>query len=287
MARSSRAALEHVMRGLTPKRMRPLLSRAYYAMLDAGDAVAGRRDPLTPPRSLRRISTDPDNDYRATGREFVAFLARECGVGADAAILDVGCGVGRIAVGLTEYLSDAGRYEGFDIVPAEIEWCRQQITPRFPQFRFQVADVRNDAYNPAGATPASQYRFPFPDRSFDVAIVASVFTHLLTPDLDNYLRELARVLAPGGRAVASFYLLNHTTRSHIAAGRSAFQFTTPIGDAMVNDADRPSWAVAHDEDRVRAALSANRLEILKLYPGRWASEGIQVQDLVIVEKAPG
>jgi SAM-dependent methyltransferase len=287
MAQSSRAALEHVMRGLTPKRMRPLLSRAYYAMLDAGDAVAGRRDPLTPPRSLRRISTDPDNDYRATGREFVAFLARECGVGADAAILDVGCGVGRIAVGLTEYLSEAGRYDGFDIVPAEIEWCRQQITPRFPQFRFQVADLRNDAYNPAGATPASQYRFPFPDRSFDVAIVASVFTHLLTPDLDNYLRELARVLVPGGRAVASFYLLNHTTRSHIAAGRSAFQFTTPIGDAMVNDADRPSWAVAHDEDRVRAALSANRLQILKWFPGRWASEGVQVQDLVIVEKAPG
>ena len=107
MARSSRAALEHVMRTLTPKRMRPLLSRAYYAMLDAGDAVAGRRDPLTPPRSLRRISTDPDNDYRATGREFVAFLARECDVGADAAILDVGCGVGRVAVGLTEYLSEA------------------------------------------------------------------------------------------------------------------------------------------------------------------------------------
>ena len=50
---------------------------------------------------------------------------------------------------------------------------------------------------------------------------------------------------------------------------------------MVNDADRPSWAVAHDEDRVRATLAANRLEIVKLYPGRWASDGIQVQDLVI------
>ena len=286
MTRSSRAAFEHVGRRLTPRRLRPLLSRAYYAVLDAGDAIAGRRDPLTPPRSLRRISTDPDNDYRATGREFVAFLTRECGLRADAAVLDVGCGVGRIAVGLTEYLSAAGRYDGFDIVPAEVEWCRRQITPRFPQFRFHVADVRNDAYNPAGATPASQYRFPFPDRSFDVAVVASVFTHLLTPDLDNYIRELARVLAPGGRAVASFYLLNDTTRGHIAAGRSAFQFTKSIGDAMVNDADRPSWAVAHDEDRVRARLAANRLEILKWYPGRWASEGIQVQDLIIAVKAP-
>ncbi|HEX5215246.1 MAG TPA: class I SAM-dependent methyltransferase, partial [Vicinamibacterales bacterium] len=200
MARSARAAFEQVGRWLTPKRMRPRLSRAYYAILDAGDTIAGRGDPLTPPRSLRRISTNPDNDYRATGREFVAFLARECGLRPEDAVLDVGCGVGRIAVALTEYLSTAGRYDGFDIVPAEIEWCRRQITPRFPQFRFHLADVRNDAYNPAGATPASRYRFPFPDGSFDVAIVASVFTHLLTPDLDNYLRELARVLAPGGRA---------------------------------------------------------------------------------------
>ena len=284
MARSSRAALERAGRWLTPRQLRPLLARGYYAMLDAGDALAGRRDPLTPPRSLRRISTDPDNDYRATGREFVTLLAQHCDLRPDSAVLDVGCGVGRVAVGLTEYLSEAGRYEGFDIVRAEIEWCRQQISPRFPRFRFHVADVRNDAYNPDGATPASEYRFPFPDGSFDVGVVASVFTHLLTPDLDNYVRELARVLAPGGHAVASFYLLNDSTRAHVAAGRSAFRFTRPIGDAMVNDADRPSWAVAHDEDRVRATLAANRLEIVKFYPGRWASDGVQIQDLVIVVK---
>jgi len=260
------------------------MSRAYYALLDAGDAIAGRRDPLTPPRSLRRISTDPDNDYRVTGREFVAFLERECGLRPDAAILDVGCGVGRVAVGLTEYLNDTGRYDGFDIVPAEIAWCRRQIMPRFPRFHFHLADVRNDAYNPSGTTPASQYRFPFPDAAYEIAVVASVFTHLLTADLENYVRELGRVLAPGGRAVASFYLLNDATRADIATGRSAFQFTNPIGDAMVNDADRPSWAVAHDEGRVRALLAANRLEIVKFYPGRWASDGVQVQDIVIAVK---
>ena len=284
MARSSRVTFEHVGRELTPKRLRPWLSRAYYAILDAGDAIAGRRDPLTPPRSLRRISTDPDNDYRATGREFVAFLRRECGLRPDSAVLDVGCGVGRVAVGLTEFLGAAGRYDGFDIVPAEIEWCRRQITPRFPRFRFHVADVRNDAYNPNGATAASAYRFPFPDGAFDNAVVASVFTHLLTADLDNYIAELARVLAPGGHAVASFYLLNDATRAHIAAGRSAFRFTTPIGDAMVNDADRPSWAVAHDEELVRARFGASGLEITTLYPGRWASEGVQAQDLVIATR---
>ena len=286
MTRSARAALEDAVRRFTPRRLRPLVARGYDVLLDAGEAIAGHRDPLTPPRRLRRISTDPDNDYRATGRAFVALLRQQCGLRPDAAVLDVGCGVGRIAVGLTEYLSSAGRYDGFDIVPAEIAWCRQHITPRFPQFRFHLADVRNDAYHPDGATPAAEYRFPFPDASFDVGIVASVFTHLLTPDLDNYIRELARVLRPGGHAVASFYLLNADTRADIAASRSAFQFTMPMGEAMVNDAARPSWAVAHDEARVMATLAAAGLDVVQCYPGRWASDGVQAQDLVVAVKAP-
>ena len=182
-------------------------------------------------------------------------------MGVDATRTDVGCGVGRLAVGLTEVLGAGGRYEGFDIVPDEIAWCRRAISPRFPQFHFQVADVRNDAYRPDAATPASAYRFPFPDRAFDLAIAASVFTHLLAPECDNYLRELARVLKPLGRAVVSFYLLNDDTRAHVAAGRSVFQFTTPIGEAMVNDASRPSWAVAHDENRVRRLVTDVGFEI--------------------------
>jgi len=34
-------------------------------------------------------------------------------------------------------------YEGFDIVPEAITWCRRRITPRHPRFRFQVADIHN------------------------------------------------------------------------------------------------------------------------------------------------
>ena len=132
-------------------------------------------------------------------------------------MLDVGCGVGRVAVGLTAYLSPAGRYEGFDIVPEEVAWCRDHITPAFPQFTFQVADVRNDAYNPEGITRAGEYRFPYDDRTFDVVILASVFTHLLDEDAAHYLAEVARVLKPRGRVAASFYLLNEETRRDIGA----------------------------------------------------------------------
>merc|ERR1711920_563495 len=43
---------------------------------------------------------------------------------------------------------------------------------------------------------ASVYAVPFPDNSFDVVIMSDVLEHLL--DLKKALREVARVLKPGG-----------------------------------------------------------------------------------------
>ena len=51
--------------------------------------------------------------------------------------------------------------------PEAVEWCQRSITPRYPAFRFHRADLASRAYNPSGRTAASEYRFPFADRSFD------------------------------------------------------------------------------------------------------------------------
>jgi cyclopropane fatty-acyl-phospholipid synthase-like methyltransferase len=56
-------------------------------------------------------------------------------------VLDAGCGVGRVARHLTGYLT--GSYEGFDVVPKAIAWCQEAITPRYPQFRFTLAELHN------------------------------------------------------------------------------------------------------------------------------------------------
>jgi hypothetical protein len=40
-----------------------------------------------------------------------------------------------MAVPLTGYLR-GGEYEGLDVVPEEIEWCRKNITPNIPNSVF-------------------------------------------------------------------------------------------------------------------------------------------------------
>ena len=71
--------------------------------------------------------------------------------------------VGRAAVALIPQLP-SGTYEGFDIVPQFIRWCRREITSRHPNFGFQLADVQNRQYNRNGGRPApvSSSRSPTP-----------------------------------------------------------------------------------------------------------------------------
>lgn len=79
-------------------------------------------------------------------------------------------------------------YEGFDVAERAVDWCRQNIQPERPDFRFHHLDAANGLYNPAGAFDPSTTSFPWPDDWFDRAILTSVFTHMTTDTVEQYLR---------------------------------------------------------------------------------------------------
>ena len=271
-------------RTFIPWRVRSFLANLYCFITDGLTPLLGRRDALTPPRRLLRFTTDPNSDFEGTGRQFVSFLIQYCGLRPDHTVLDVGCGIGRIAVALTSYLSAAGRYDGIDIVPEQIAWCQRQVSGRFPNFHFHLANVYNRAYNPKGTVRASEYRFPFDDDTFDAVVLASLFTHMLSRDLERYVMEVARVLKKGGRCFVSFYLLNDESRKNIAKGTSAFVFKNRIDDCSVEKAEEPETAVAHDEDRVRHLLAQSQLAIDFVFYGTWSSKRSQAQDLLVLSR---
>ena len=53
-----------------------------------------------------------------TGKLWRRLIVRDAGLPRDGAVLDVGCGLGRMALPLLDYLGAAGRYEGFDVPSA-------------------------------------------------------------------------------------------------------------------------------------------------------------------------
>jgi SAM-dependent methyltransferase len=197
-------------------------------------------------------------------------------------VLDIGSGIGTLPLGLIDYLT--GSYDGLEIHSEAVAWCQRAITPRAPAFRFHRADIVSRAYNPNGRVSAVEYVFPFPDRSFDFIMLASVFTHMMPDAVEHYLHEIARVLAPGGTCMASYFLLNDETRPGVESGRSFMSFGVqhPSGVCRLHDATVPESAVAFDETFVRSIHDRAGLRIKDIRRGQWWNGGRHDQDVLTV-----
>lgn len=149
-------------------------------------------------------------EFMSVGQELVELLRREAGLRRRDIVLDIGCGLGRVAIPLQRILTK-GTYEGFDVVPEIIEWDQANISRHSPRFRFQLIDAASSSYNPQGADPSSA-TFPYPDRTFTLTMATSLFSHLMASATNRYLEESARVLKPGGRAIFTFFLLDDFAR---------------------------------------------------------------------------
>ena len=119
---------------------------------DAADHLRGRSDRLIPPR--RMAGYVGTGDFRATGEEFRGYFQGLAGLQPRDRVLDIGCGIGRMARVLVPILRPPGSYDGFDIVAEGIDWCRAHYTGTPAPFRFHHADVKNALYNPGGAETA-------------------------------------------------------------------------------------------------------------------------------------
>ena len=211
-------------------------------------------------------------------------------LGPDGRVLDIGCGPGRIAARLTRQL-ERGSYEGFDIDPRSIRWCRRKISSRHPNFHFQLADIRNAEYNPAGSQEARAYTFPYRDDEFDLALAASVFTHMLPGEIERYVSEAARVLKPDGRLLASFFLLNEDTQLRLMySGRRILGAKEDDGGVHYRsqDATTPERMIAVFEEGIRKIYAGAGLTIETIGYGKWCGrrDGFLGfgQDLVVARK---
>jgi SAM-dependent methyltransferase len=94
-------------------------------------------------------------------------------------VLDAGCGTGGMMRWAQEKLS-AHEIHGVDIAPEGLAYCKA----RNPEWRVREASVLD---------------LPYPEHAFDLVISNDVLQHLPTDGGDALgLREMARVLAPGG-----------------------------------------------------------------------------------------
>jgi hypothetical protein len=108
--------------------------------------------------------------------------------------------------------------------------------------------------------------------------------------VEQYVREVARLLATDGVCVASYFLLNDETRAGIAAGRSFMSFGVehPGGLCRLHDSMKPEAAVALEEAFVQQIHARNALRIRDIRRGGWWSGVSHDQDVLAVvrQEAP-
>ncbi|MBK7408461.1 MAG: class I SAM-dependent methyltransferase [Saprospirales bacterium] len=267
-----------------PSSWRFLARRLYYLPTDWWELAAGKRAPLQPPKGL--IYTG-GGDFLKEGSRLLERFVRIGGLQPHHQVLDIGSGIGRVAIPMTPYLNKRGFYEGFDVVELGVRWCQEHISRRFPNFQFQYVPLANDLYRKDG-TDAATFHFPYGENQFDFVIANSVFTHMLPKEVDNYLKEIQRVLKPGGKCYATFFILNAASIS-LMAEQPDFQFRHDHGHYRLFDEKVKAANVAFEEDYlIRELLNANQLKAVETHYGYWCGRNKEAcedfQDFVLVEK---
>lgn len=247
----------------------PLLNLGFL-MLDPLDWVVRKGAGLghLPPYSVRVRANGISGQFGGkgfarTGGAVVDLLEAHAGLAEGAAVLEVGCGCGRVPLAISERYKEV-RFTGMDIERTMLESCR--ANPRFAEvgYEFELLDVYSDTYNPTGKLAPEEYEFPFEDAQFDVVYLVSVFTHMLPDAVRNYMKQIRRVLRPGGRCLTTTFL---TDQGFLGKG---IELVHELEECRVQELRFPEKAVGYDPSfYVEAAASAGFEAPPEFLRGTW------------------
>ena len=269
---------------LTPS-MRLSVRYLLYFPIDFVEGLIGKRDDMVPPKRLIFIGS---GDFKTQGNRLLKLIIDKTALEPTHRILDVGCGIGRLALPLTKYLANEGSYEGFDIVKQGIDWCNKKIAIKYPNFNFLHIDLKNKLYNLNTDTKAENFIFPYEENSFDRVLLTSVFSHMLPADIENYLHQIQRVLKKDGKCFATFFIFNDKTLEMMKNGMSKFNFTHDFGSYRLFDKKVEEANIAFDEKYLLDLLLENNLKIESISYGWWSRNQEDAisdfQDIVVFSK---
>jgi SAM-dependent methyltransferase len=170
-------------------------------------------------------------------------------------IFDFGCGCGRIARQLIQQRERPRYYMGIDIHRGMIDWCRKNLTAHAPEFAFLHQDVFNPGLNPGEGKPLTS-AFPVDSQKFSLSVAWSVFTHLLEPQVDFYLSEVARILRADGLFLSTWFLFD----------KKYFPMMQEFQNALFINTIDPTNATIFDYNWLRSAAREKGLKIVHITP---------------------
>jgi SAM-dependent methyltransferase len=244
-----------------------------------------------PPLHLMFDGPRDYNIFLETGRETLEFYKSIAHMKPTDAVLDIGCGIGRKTLPLLEYLDSSALYVGMEIDRRGVDWLLRNVTTQNPRFVFLQLDIFNRFYNPTGALIPGKLVLPFPDASFDMVVLWSVFTHMYPADIAHYLKEIARVLKPGAILASSFYLYNEAILDRMKRSQTGINFSHELQDCRTTNPNIPEDAMAISDRWLSEVQQQAGLRQDAVMYGSWSGHTAHAdlptmnwQDIVIAKK---
>lgn len=223
--------------------------------------------------------------YKEWGQKYLHYFVELANLKPSHKVLEIGCGLGKMSLPLTKFLKNEGVYYAIDPIPEAIRFCQENISTRYSNFHFLVADVYNKMYNPKATKKACEYKFPLEDKFFDFIFLASVFTHMVLKDVENYISEIARVLKTGKCCFSTFFLTNTQNFQENKLNSSRLDFKHKFNGYTAIDSKIPEQAIAFDERVIRELYEKYGLQIIEpIHYRQGVKNPLSFQDIIIATK---
>jgi ubiquinone/menaquinone biosynthesis C-methylase UbiE len=161
------------------------------------------------------------------------WLFSQIKVPADASVLELGCGVGSFWVTNRDRIPQGWRVTLTDLSPGMVDEAKHRLGGRDPSFSFRTAAAE---------------ALPYPDATFD-----AVFAHFMLYHVDERLlaiREIARVLRPGGQLYAATNGARHMQETRLLAMRARL-----LPSEIATRGDAGNFSLENGADQLREAFS--------------------------------
>jgi len=198
-------------------------------------------------------------------------------------LVDLGCGCGRTAMAVAPIMKPGDAYVGYDTWHKGIDWARENLSSRYPVLHFRAFPADSSARR-GGYQADNTYPIDLADNTADTVTANSLFTHLRLPAAITYLREIHRVLKPGGRAFLTWFL---SFDGHEYVEKTFAKIQKTDDGYFVTD---EGYVDAYPfEDKVLQAARDVGFSVLVKRYGGWPGPGRarhprQMQDLLVLVK---
>jgi len=174
----------------------------------------------------------------------------------DSKIVEIGCGYGRKAMTLRDFVVQGrrftGQYVGIDIDAELLAFATKEFSAE--QYQFLCSPHQSKTYqDPAVAKTAAtgpretqeMFATEIESGTQDFVYSTSLLTHLLEPELRDYLQLAYRVLRPGGSMLMNYFCIDHLRQHQMLGERWTFRHRD--GSAYIESPKYPEAAVAYEQ----------------------------------------